>query len=87
MKVAGILILEELEHALSRGATIYAEIVGYGMTCDAYHMTAPVPGGIGAARCMQMAAQRCDVRPGTDQLYQRPWHQHRGQRPNRNPAV
>jgi len=51
----GILILESLEHALSRGATIYAEMVGYGMTCDAYHMTSPVPGGAGAARCIQLA--------------------------------
>ena len=42
---AGILLLEERDRALARGATIYAEIVGYGMTCDAYHMTAPVPGG------------------------------------------
>ncbi|MEB3211370.1 MAG: beta-ketoacyl-ACP synthase II [Leptolyngbyaceae bacterium] len=51
----GILILEELEHALSRGAKIYAEIVGYGTTCDAYHMTSPVPGGSGAARAIQLA--------------------------------
>jgi 3-oxoacyl-[acyl-carrier-protein] synthase II len=52
---AGILILEELEHALSRSARIYAEIVGYGMTCDAYHMTSPVPGGLGAARAIELA--------------------------------
>ncbi|WP_017297467.1 beta-ketoacyl-ACP synthase II [Nodosilinea nodulosa] len=59
----GILILEELHHALSRGATIYAEIVGYGMTCDAYHMTSPVPGGAGAARCIQMALKDAGIVP------------------------
>jgi 3-oxoacyl-[acyl-carrier-protein] synthase II len=59
----GILILEELEHALSRGATIYGEIVGYGMTCDAYHMTSPVPGGVGAARCIQLALKDAGLAP------------------------
>ena len=52
---SGILFLEELEHALARGARIYAEIVGYGMTCDAYHMTSPVPGGQGATKAMELA--------------------------------
>lgn len=59
----GILILEELEHAKSRGAHIYCEMVGYGMTCDAYHMTAPVPGGAGAARCIQLALKDANVTP------------------------
>ncbi len=60
---AGILILEELEHALSRGARIYAEMIGYGMTCDAYHMTSPVPGGKGAARAIQLALKDAQITP------------------------
>ncbi|MCU0525663.1 MAG: beta-ketoacyl-ACP synthase II [Elainella sp. Prado103] len=60
---SGILILEELEHALSRGAKIYAEMIGYGMTCDAYHMTSPVPGGEGAARAIQLALKDAGITP------------------------
>jgi 3-oxoacyl-[acyl-carrier-protein] synthase II len=62
---AGILILEELEHALSRNARIYAEMVGYAMTCDAYHITAPVPGGSGAARAMELAIKDAEITPET----------------------
>ena len=52
---AGIMILETLEHAQKRGANIYAEVVGYGATCDAYHIAAPAPGGNGGARAIKMA--------------------------------
>lgn len=54
---AGILLLEEMEHALARGAHIYAEICGYGATCDAYHMTAPLPDGSGGAKAIAMALE------------------------------
>jgi len=60
---AGIVILESLESAMDRGAKIYAEIVGYGMTADAYHITAPAPGGEGAARCMKITLKDGSVNP------------------------
>ena len=60
---AGIMILENLQNAQERGAKIYAEVIGYGMTADAYHITSPSPGGEGAARCMAIALRSGGVEP------------------------
>jgi len=60
---AGILILESLEHAQARGAKIYAEVVGYAATCDAYHVTAPSGEGEGAVRAIQLALQDAQIGP------------------------
>ncbi|MFH0775443.1 MAG: beta-ketoacyl-ACP synthase II [bacterium] len=68
---AGIVILEELEHALKRGANIYAEVIGYASTNDAYHMTAPAPDGASAAQCFRLALQEAGVGP-TDVGYINP---------------
>jgi len=66
---AGVLILERLDHALERGARIQAELIGYGATCDAYHIAAPDDNGDGAARAMEMALEDADLSPeGVDYI-------------------
>jgi 3-oxoacyl-[acyl-carrier-protein] synthase II len=60
---SGVVALEDLEHAKARGARIYAELVGYGNTADAHHLTAPSPGGEGATRCMRRALRNAGLNP------------------------
>ena len=81
---SGILVLESLEHAQARGARIFGEVKGYGLTADAYHATAPREDGLGAYEAMQRAVTEAGIDRGRHRLRQRPRHQHPARRPGRD---
>ena len=81
---SGVVVLEEMEHARRRGATIYAELLGAGTSSDAYHIAAPHPSGKGAAKAMRLALDDRALESGRCRLCERPWHQHRSRRRVRN---